>query len=167
MELKKTPSKTSRLIKSNYNRDHKTTDIKYQTTLTQQHCKDECNINLIISKSVKTGIIGTGSGTRKPQFGDYQNINYRDMVSKVTEGEQLFESLPSALRTRFDNSVEKLIEFIDNDENREEAIDLGFLPPSKAPEEPKTKSKSDPSSDPKPSGEEPVTPNKEEPKKPA
>ncbi len=141
-------------ISSIYNREiTKETFVKYEPTKTQQNQIKEQDINFIMSKYAETGIIGDGLGTRKPQFGDYTGVDFREMQTKLAESNQIFEALPSGMRTRFENKVENLLDFIDDEQNRDEAIKWGFLP--QPPEEPSGPEKREvPVGDPQPPGRE-------------
>ena len=46
---------------------------------------------------------------------------------QVAESKSLFNELPSKIRDRFDNNPVKLLEFLGNEKNREEAIALGLV----------------------------------------
>ncbi len=121
-------------IQSIYNRDNKMVSKEPGKSKTQQHFTEESNINTIMKKYARTGILGTGNGTRKPQFGDYTGVDYREMQTKVAEQAEVFDAMPSKIRNRFGNNVGNLLDFISKKENKEEAIKLGLVeaPPKAA-----------------------------------
>ncbi len=124
-------------IRSIYNRPIHRKKKDMGKSRTQQHFTEESKMSTIMAKYTKTGIIGTGLGTRKPQFGDYTGVDYREMQNKIIAGSELFMTIPSEIRKKFDNRVDLLLDFIDKDENRAEAIQLGLIvEPEKAPQEP-------------------------------
>jgi hypothetical protein len=106
---------------------------------TKSEFKDECNINNIVRQCIKTGVMP--SGTREPMFEDFSNIgSYNDAVTQVAEANSTFEQLPSDIRDRFDNSVQNLMDFIADENNQDEAIELGLAPkPEPTESEPEAK----------------------------
>jgi len=102
-----------------------------EPSLTQQHFKDDCDINKIIDRYNKTGILAGPPGVnmgRRPQFGDFSLVSdYQTAQMQLQQAEETFMELPSKLRKRFNNSVQELISFMENPENREQAIELGLL----------------------------------------
>lgn len=102
-------------------------------SLTQQHFKDECDIDKIIAKHDSTGLIShvaRGVG----QYGDYSEINeYREALELVDSANQSFMEIPSNIRKMFNNNAGEFFEFATNPDNLEKMIELG-LAPSPAPE---------------------------------
>lgn len=97
---------------------------------TQQHFKDEANINSIMTKYGKSGLLTdpTKTPTKMPQFGDYSEVaDFQTMQNKVIEVNNYFQSLPADIRKMFDNDPQKLQEWISNPENEKEALKLGLL----------------------------------------
>ena len=48
-------------------------------------------------------------------------------MNRVIAAQDEFEALPAQIRARFDNDPAKLIEFLENSENRPEAEELGLV----------------------------------------
>ena len=95
-------------------------------TLTQQHFKDECDINNILRQFNITGLLP--EHTLSPRYGDFTGIgDYHTALNQVIAAEDEFMSLPAHLRARFGNDPAQLIEFLDNNENLDEAISLGLV----------------------------------------
>ena len=62
------------------------------------------------------------------QFADVSNVDsFASMQIHAAEARTAFERMPAKLRFRFDNDPEKLLAFLDNPENKEEAIKLGLI----------------------------------------
>lgn len=99
--------------------------------MTSQEFLTEVNINSILGRYARTGVLkgsGLGSG-RQPQFGDFTSeLTYHDQLNRVTQADSDFKALPSDLRNYFDNDPGKLIDFVQDPENREEAEGLGLIP---------------------------------------
>lgn len=93
---------------------------------TEQNHKKECDINLIIKKYDKTGLISHISKF-EGEFGDLRGVDYKTALDQVTRAGSLFNQLPSNIRNRFSNNPEKLLSFMENPANRDEAIKLGLI----------------------------------------
>lgn len=95
-------------------------------TLAQQQFKDESDINNILRQFNITGILP--NTPISPRYGDFTGISdYKTAVDRVMAVEDEFMSLPAEIRARFNNEPESLIEFLNNEENRQEAVKLGLL----------------------------------------
>lgn len=94
---------------------------------TKQHFKDDCDINRIVMKYRRDGII-THVSNRVPFYADVTQVpDYRTALGIVNHARSRFAMLPSAVRDRFGNDPAKLLEFLKNPENRSEAERLGLL----------------------------------------
>lgn len=99
-------------------------------SLTQQQFKEECDINNIIARYETTGLLTDPlhPGTRMPQFGDFSNVpDYLHAQTIIARTREAFEALPSKIRDRFDNDPAQMLEFLQDESNREEAVKLGFI----------------------------------------
>lgn len=101
-------------------------------SLTFQSMKDESDINLIIKQYKETGTLPNSKpkafSTRYPMFGDFSTVtDYSDAVNLVNASKEAFDSLPSAVRKKFNNNPMELVTFLENAENREEAENLGLI----------------------------------------
>lgn len=96
---------------------------------TKQSFKDEADINQITARYLKTGVLGNPNATRQAQFGDYTSMDFMEMRNLIADVDQLFNSLPSRIRKRFNNDTYQLIRWIENPDNNEEAIKLGLKEP--------------------------------------
>jgi len=95
-------------------------------TRTQQHFKDETDINNILRMFNITGQLPSKAIT--PQYGDFTGIyDYHSAMNAVIAAEDEFMTLPATLRARFDNDPQELIEFLNNPENYDEAKKLGLV----------------------------------------
>lgn len=114
-------------IYSRYNTPYIMGVINNEPSLTQQHFKDECDINTVLAKFVKTGVldnIGPGSFADVSELGDY-----REALGVLADAESAFASLPSAIRKRFDNDPANYLDFVHNPANEDEGIQLGIFNP--------------------------------------
>lgn len=94
-------------------------------SLTQQHMSDETDINNIVNQFLKTGMVNS-PGMAK--FGDFTANDFQTMQNHVCDMEGMFMELDAKIRRRFKNDVYQLLRFIDNPDNKEEAISLGLIP---------------------------------------
>lgn len=99
---------------------------------TEQSHKNECDVNMIIRKYDKTGLI-THTQEFEAKFGDMRGDDYKTMLDKVVAAREKFDGLPSHVRDRFENSPEKFLRFFEDENNREEAIKLGLIEASTDP----------------------------------
>lgn len=95
-------------------------------SLTQQHMKDECDINRILKKYQKDGILRHVArfGGRYEDLPD--NIDYQESLNAVMAAEQAFLSLPSSVRGRFENDPGRFLAFVGDPANENEMIELGL-----------------------------------------
>lgn len=97
---------------------------------TQQHFKDECDINMIIARSMKTGSLTdpTRPATALPMYGDFSSVaDFHSAQNIIAEANQAFEQMSSAVRKRFNNNPAELLAFLEVESNRDEAIALGLV----------------------------------------
>ena len=101
-------------------------------SLAQQHFKEECDINTILQKFNITGLLP--ENPLSPRYGDFTGISdYHTALNRVIAAQEEFDGLPANIRSRFDNDPSKLIEFLENSENRPEAEQLGLVEKQAAP----------------------------------
>lgn len=116
-------------------------NIKVQTinnepSMAQEHFKDEVDINNIMKKYQKVGI----SYNHLPQsskglYGDFTAVKtFEQAHQAILDTEKNFSTLPSQIRKRFDNNPQQLINFLNDKQNRDEAIQLGLIPKPPTPE---------------------------------
>lgn len=105
--------------------------------VTKQSFKDECDINKIIAKFDRTGMI-ENLNKKSPFYGDVSGlVDYHEALNIVAEAQSLFQSMSAEVRERFSNDPEKMIAFLNNPKNKNEAIKLGLvIPPSPEPTPP-------------------------------
>lgn len=105
--------------------------VEFGVSMTQQHFKDECDINNIL-KSYR----GKIPASDEPAF--FMDCTVNDLQSAYSIAEDIgsrFESLDSEVRAKFNNDPLELLEFVHNADNQTAAIELGLLPkPEPAPE---------------------------------
>lgn len=107
-----------------------------EPSLTKQSFKDECDVNNIVKKHSVTGIY-THINERSAQYADVTEIpDYQTAMQTVASANQLFGTLPSQLRKRFNNDPAEYLAFVQNEDNLDEMVRLGMAVPRPTPSEP-------------------------------
>ena len=101
--------------------------FKGTQTRTKSEFADECDINNIVARCIKGAALP--SGGRTPIFGDFTEVSdFSTAQNLIAEANSEFEQLPSETREKFGNDVSKLMDFLDDENNLDEAIELGLAP---------------------------------------
>lgn len=96
---------------------------------TQQHFKGEVDINNILAKYRKTGIIDHVKRAQA-RYGDFTMLgDYVGDLDKVQKATQAFEQLPAELRNQFKNSIPGFFEFIKEEKNFDQCVKWGIFEP--------------------------------------
>lgn len=95
---------------------------------TKRSFKDECDIALIMERAKKGKAVPFAS--REAFCGDFDTAqDYFEVQKKKVALDEQFMKLPAEVRARFGHDAGKLIEFLCDDANAEEAVKLGILAP--------------------------------------
>jgi phage internal scaffolding protein len=95
-------------------------------SLAQQHMKDECDINVIVERFGVTGQLP--QTPLEPSYGDFSGVSdYHTALNAIRASEEAFMALPGKLRAKFDNDPNALLQFLQSEDNRNEAIELGLI----------------------------------------
>jgi len=115
----------------------KVVTVNDEPSLTQQQFKEISDINRIMKKYHKGEMVNY-LNRRPGVYGDFSKMpSYLDALNTVIDAQESFMTLPSAVRKRFDNDPGKVIEFISDSKNYDEAVILGLVPKKVIKEEPK------------------------------
>lgn len=94
----------------------------------------ECDINQIMAKFQKTGMI-THIKERGATYGDMPMAeDFHEAMSLVAEANTMFAELPSTVRERFKNDAAQFLEFVNDEDNRDAMVEMGLLPALEGPE---------------------------------
>ena len=97
-------------------------------SLTQQQFKEESDINTIVDRFMKSGVLPTP--INMPQYVDYEGVfDFHSAMNAVRAADDNFMRMDAKIRARFNNSPQEFLEFVSNPENTEEAIRLGLAIP--------------------------------------
>jgi phage internal scaffolding protein len=95
-------------------------------SMTEQCHKDECDINYILRKYDKTGLI-THVNNAVAEYGDYTEINeYQESLNMVIKAQNAFDELPSNIRKKFGNDPGAFFEYATNPDNKDGMIEMGL-----------------------------------------
>ncbi len=104
-----------------------------EKTMTQQHPKEECDINNIMKNFKDTGLI-EHVNQHQGDYGDYSEVqDYQTSLNQVMEAQASFDSLPAEMRRRFDNDPGSFLAFVGDPANLEEMREMGLLPAAPQP----------------------------------
>lgn len=99
---------------------------------TKQSFREECDINTIMRRYQSTGVIDPRM-FREGVFADATGQDYQEAMLFIADAKAQFLDLPAEIRSRFENNPSKLLDFVHDPKNRDEAVQLGFLDASKLP----------------------------------
>lgn len=114
-------------------RDAYSPSLRLQThfknpSLTKQSFKDECDVNRIVARFQATGQI-PNVNELPPQYLDVTEMDFQSHQNFIAEANSMFNEMPSALRSRFENSPAKFLDFCSQPKNRPEMAEMGLLRP--------------------------------------
>jgi phage internal scaffolding protein len=95
-------------------------------SLAQQHMKDECDINVLVERFGVTGSMPVSP--LEPSYGDFSGVgDYHTALNKIKAADVAFMALPAKIRAKFDHDPNSLLNYLHNEENRDEAIQIGLI----------------------------------------
>lgn len=119
--------KKRKLITRRPNGSIRVQTVNEQINMTDQSFKDDCDVNLILKRFMKTG------QQLPPVTGRYADVsevpNLDVALTQLNQAQSLFDNLSSDIRKRFGNSPVELVNFLKNPENYDEGVKLGLLNP--------------------------------------
>ena len=102
-------------------------------SLTQQQFKEDSDINTIVNRFMKSGVLPTP--VNMPQYIDYEGVfDYQTAMNSIRAADETFMRMDAKVRARFNNSPQEFLAFFADPANIDEAIRLGLAVP-KAVEE--------------------------------
>jgi len=116
--------KNKTLIRSAYGEKQKVT-ITTLDARTEQCHRDECDINKIIAKYDRTGVLNHVNDF-EARYEDLTGLDYQTMLNTVANANSMFEGLPSEIRNQFANDPANFISFMDDQNNNEQMYEMGL-----------------------------------------
>lgn len=99
-------------------------------SLTKQSFAEECSIDEILRRAQNGQDISGSLSGRVARYGDFTNVpNFHEAQNLIARANAAFMELPWQVRERFSNDPAVMVEFLQHDENYEEALKLGLLSP--------------------------------------
>ena len=105
-----------------------------EKSLTKQEFRDQCDVNRIMDKYQKTGLLDHVS-RYQGQYGDFADApDYHTALNKMYEADAMFMTVPSSIREMFNNDAGEFLEFVMDPANEAEMREIGLLPKKSANE---------------------------------
>lgn len=93
---------------------------------THQSFRDECDINRIMGRYAITGVLDF-LNKKEAVYADVSEADFQRSMDIVVQANAMFDQLPSNIRERFSNDPARLLAFLDDPVNRDEATRLGLV----------------------------------------
>lgn len=104
------------------------------SSLTKQAMKAECDINGIMKRFEKTGVV-THLAQRQAYFADLSAVpDFATAIDVVRKAEEMFASLPARVRKEFNNDAATYVQFCSDPKNLDRMRELGIAEPVVKPE---------------------------------
>lgn len=125
-------------MKSSYHPHERVQKTFKKPSVAVQAQAKECDINNIMRKFDKTGVI-EHVGNHGPSYEDAPSYDdLHEAMNLVTHAQSMFAELPARIRAKFANDPAEFLEFVDDPDNRSEMALMGLIAPEPAPEGPST-----------------------------
>jgi phage internal scaffolding protein len=99
--------------------------IYHDPTMAKQSFKESCDVNHILKKYQKTGVLPIMKNQKL--YEDFADApTYHESMNIIAKSTEQFEGLDADLRDRFNNDPYKFLEFVNNEDNSDEMIKLGL-----------------------------------------
>lgn len=94
-------------------------------SLTKQSFVEDADINVLVKR------FGLGYEMPEelvpPQYVDFAEVfDFQSAMNAVREAQEAFDAMPADVRSRFNNDPQRLLEFVEDGRNMEEAIRMGL-----------------------------------------
>lgn len=119
---------------SMYGEPYRALDVSGESR-TKQSFRDECDIENIVAKYVKTGLVSHLAGGQ-PFYADVSEMaDYRGAIEQVRSAEKFFAGLPAKVRAFFENDIATFVDWMADPANADQLEKLGVrILDGKAPE---------------------------------
>ncbi len=97
-----------------------------ENTRTQQHFKDESDINRIVNRFTDTGVI-THLARTQGDYGAAGGQSFTEAMFIVATATSEFSNLPAKTRQHFNNDPAEFLDAAHDPERRDEFVDLGLI----------------------------------------
>lgn len=104
-----------------------------EPSMAQQHQRDAVDINNIMKRYVKTGIIDH-INKNAGHYGDIPALSYHEAIDQVMRADEMFLELPSQVRKHFENDPSKFLAYVQDPVNADSLHEMGLT--NRVPEQP-------------------------------
>lgn len=107
-------------------------NLENDPSRTQQSFKEESDINEIVRRFGLTGEMPTD--LEMPQSGDFSEApDFQTAMNMVRAAQEEFMRVPAHIRAEFGNDPQRLMSFLEDEDNRAKALKMGLIqaPPEK------------------------------------
>jgi len=105
-------------------------------SLTSQSHKEECDINSILKRWERTGVLEHAQRF-EGHYGDFTSIpDFHQAQNAIIQAREMFMTLPAKTRKRFGNDPGEFLDFVSDPENKAAMQDMGLLEPEAVIEAP-------------------------------
>lgn len=117
------------MFKTRFERNE-TVGVKFPIpSLTQQSEKDSTDINFIVKQYCECGVCPS-CNVHQPLSEDMLAMStqtFQEVMQQQAQLNNAFNELPANVRKKFDYNPLKMLEFVENPNNKEECVKLGLL----------------------------------------
>lgn len=113
-------------IRSAYGIHERVPFINRGKSRAKQSFKEECDINNILTKYVKTGVLEHIRDNKGLYIDLPDQMDYQEALDTVLRGREAFVGLPGSIRQRFENDPLAFLDFMRDPKMLEESYELGL-----------------------------------------
>ena len=88
-----------------------------KTGMTKQSFRDSTDINKILAKAQVTGTV-SHIAKHGAEYGDFAEFDFLQAQINIARGREIFDALPSEIRSEFNQSPAEFFEFVNDPENQ-------------------------------------------------
>ncbi|RLA51446.1 MAG: hypothetical protein DRQ98_11485 [Gammaproteobacteria bacterium] len=96
-----------------------------EPTMAKQSFQAECNINNIMAKYQKTGVVDH-INNHQANYGDTTSDSFHDSMNIIADANSMFEELPSKVRKYFRNDPAQFLDYVQDPNNQDNLVDMGL-----------------------------------------
>ncbi len=104
-------------------------------TRAKQSMARETDINVIMAGYKQNGLL-THVNRHQGEYGEFTVIDFHEAMNTIVSAERMFETLPSEIRTRFNNDPGLFLDYVDDPANAAGMREMGLLPPEEPAPDP-------------------------------
>lgn len=105
----------------------------FEPSLTRQEFAEECDINILMERYEKTGVISHVNHAVPVYLDTTLYTGLQSSMDAFREASSSFFALPAKVRREFDNDPQKFVDFAVNPDNLDRMREWGLAPPAPVP----------------------------------